>query len=144
MGRDAPTKPIRASPVLATSKPCSPPPPPPFGVISSRLSLANFAFSRPKCPEVALFFWVRAICEGGSTVRDNAAKAVTRRNGSAITSASIEAIFSRIVLILGSPQSDVRRIVRPRPTVTLLESRSSCDDATGHTTRARIHMLIPP
>jgi hypothetical protein len=33
-------------------------------VISSRRNLASFALRRPKWPAVALFFWVRAICEG--------------------------------------------------------------------------------
>lgn len=40
-------------------------PPPPFGVISSRRSLARRAFNSPKWWAVALFFWVRAIWNRG-------------------------------------------------------------------------------
>jgi len=55
--------------VLLGDNPPSPvPPPPPLGEISSRRSLASFAFSRPKCAEVALFFWVRAIYKAGKKI----------------------------------------------------------------------------
>mmetsp|Transcript_69137 Transcript_69137/g.124645 ORF Transcript_69137/g.124645 Transcript_69137/m.124645 type:complete len:226 (+) Transcript_69137:696-1373(+) len=73
-----PTKPIRASPVLDTSKPAfAGPPPLPFvpSVTICARSLASLAFSRPRCPFVALFFCVLAI------------------------SASISAIFTRGLLI---------------------------------------------
>ena len=56
-----PTKPMRASPVLATSNPSPVPPPPPLGSISSRRSFASRAFNKPRWPLVALFFCVRAI-----------------------------------------------------------------------------------
>ena len=48
-------KPTDAMPVLATSKPTPPPPPLEEGIISSRLSLASFAFSWPRWKDVALF-----------------------------------------------------------------------------------------
>ena len=66
-----PTRPTRASPTLLTSKPSPleapppPPPPPPGGSSNSRRSLASLALSMPRWPEVALFFWVLAICRGG-------------------------------------------------------------------------------
>ena len=43
-----PTKPILASPVLATSKPSPFSPPPPFGVMSSLLYLANLNIIQTK------------------------------------------------------------------------------------------------
>jgi hypothetical protein len=59
-----PMKPTDATPVRATSNPAPPPPPLELGVSSSRLSLASLALSCPRWYDVALFFCVRAICEG--------------------------------------------------------------------------------
>ena len=53
----APTRPMRASPTLFTSKPSPrpppPPPPPDAGSSSSRRSFASLALSMPRCPLVA-------------------------------------------------------------------------------------------
>lgn len=58
--------------------------------------------------------------EKKTVVSDNAGH-IAAQNRRGITSASIEAIFSKIVLIFGSAQNDVEQIARSRPPVTLLE-----------------------
>ena len=55
-----PIRPTLVSPDLLTSNPLSPAPPPFLLAVavskSSRLSLLSFAFNKPRCVSVALFF----------------------------------------------------------------------------------------
>ena len=64
-----PISPIRASPDLITSKPS--PFAPPERIMDSTCSLrdlAILAFNKPRCPSVALFFWVLAISSSISAI----------------------------------------------------------------------------